>query len=433
MRIEVDGGGFDSAAEAFFTGNQVAAIHYNSLVGKLRGYAAMAGDDKTSEDFVASYDTAAREAVGAGNDLVDGLATLGILTATSVENHRKANAGSVYGKPPPVYDGSGSLPEGPVDVAEFTPPSALGGDNADLPEFWNHVVDHLQGWTWPNADTGKLREAATAWKNYGDSVDRLTSYCDTAIAMFQGQKSPEIPLAIDAAKDFKQQITDAATEFRAIGQACSDYADQVENTREVIKGFLQDLAIEAGISVAVGVVVGLFTFGGGAAAGGGIAAWRAVACARKIIKALTALRAVRAVAAVANTLPKIRSVRTALAKFKNIKAVRASQKGVGDKLWTPGKFKSNPKNALEHFRKHKDEFPDCQNAKDYVDKARHFMTDPPPGTLTKVREPGGDIIRYDPQSNTMGIMDKDGTLKTMFKPDPGKHKHPTNLDYFHAQ
>jgi WXG100 family type VII secretion target len=241
--------------------------------------------------------------VGAANDIVDAFATLGVLTATTVENHRKANAGSVYGKPPPVYDGSGNLPEGPVDVPEYTPPSALGSDNEDLPEFWNHVVDHLQGWTWPSADTGLLREAATAWKTLGDSVDRLTSYCDTAATMFQGQKSPEVPLAIDAVNDLKTQLTEGAAEFRAIGQSCSDFADQVEQTREVIKGFLQDQAIEAGISVAAGIIVGIFTFGGGAAAGGGIAAWRAVACARKIITALKALKAVKAVADIARAAP----------------------------------------------------------------------------------------------------------------------------------
>lgn len=190
MRLDIGGGGYDSAAEAFASGNQVAAIHYNTLIGKLKGFGSMAGDDRSSEDFVANYDTAAKDAVGAGNDLVDSLAALAILTATSIENHRKANAGSVYGRTPPVYDGSGSLGEGPVDVAEFTPPTALGGDNQDLPEFWNHVVDHLQGWTWPSADTGKLREAASAWKSFGDSVDRLTSYCDTAISMLEPQKSP---------------------------------------------------------------------------------------------------------------------------------------------------------------------------------------------------------------------------------------------------
>ncbi|WP_207083174.1 hypothetical protein [Nocardioides sp. S5] len=37
-----------------------------------------------------------------------------------------------------------------------------------------------------------------------------------------------------------------------------------------------------------------------------------------------------------------------------------------------------------------------------------------------MREPGGDVLRYDPESGTLGIMTKDGVMKTMFKPDAAK-------------
>lgn len=33
---------------------------------------------------------------------------------------------------------------------------------------------------------------------------------------------------------------------------------------------------------------------------------------------------------------------------------------------------------------------------------------------------GDDILRYDPASGTLGIMSKDGVMKTMFKPEAGK-------------
>lgn len=416
MRIDVGGGGFDSAAEALFTGSQLAASYYTTLTGKLAGFGAMAGDDKSSEDFVASYDTAAKEGVGAANDIVDAFATLGVLTATTVENHRKANAGSVYGKPPPVYDGSGSLPEGPVDVPEYTPPSALGGDNEDLPEFWNHVVDHLQGWTWPSADTGRLREAATAWKALGDSVDRLTSYCDTAVTMFQGQKSPEVPLAIDAVDDLRTQLTEGAAEFRAIGQSCSDYADQVEQTREVIKGFLQDLAIEAGISVAAGIIVGIFTFGGGAAAGGGIAAWRAVACARKIIAALKALKAVKAVTDIARVAPKLTKVRSALEKFKDARALRAAVKAANT---TKTKLTHSPKQLQKKF-KHAKDFDVEGNfnpakAKEFQKALDDFVD--APSTLARTGTYRGQnvVFNYDPATRLCVIQGTNGTFVSGWK------------------
>ena len=86
----------------------------------------------------------------------------------------------------------------------------------------------------------------------------------------------------------------------------------------------------------------------------------------------------------------------------------------------PGQVPLQPQERLKHFTKHKDEFPGVNNAKEYVEAAKKFMTDPPAGTYTRVREPGGDILRYDPKSGTLGIMTKDGVMKTMFKPDPAK-------------
>ena len=51
-----------------------------------------------------------------------------------MQNHRRANAESVYGRPRPTYEG-GVPGDGPVEVAAFTPPSSLGGDNEDMPDW----------------------------------------------------------------------------------------------------------------------------------------------------------------------------------------------------------------------------------------------------------------------------------------------------------
>jgi hypothetical protein len=105
VRLEVSGTSYDSAAEALYGANQVAAMAYDSLTDKLAGYHALGGDDASSEEFVAGYDEAARGAVDALRLLVDGLGTLGDVTFASVQNHRRANADSVYGRPRPTYDG----------------------------------------------------------------------------------------------------------------------------------------------------------------------------------------------------------------------------------------------------------------------------------------------------------------------------------------
>jgi len=435
VRLDVAPSGYDSAADALFGGNRVAATAYTSLTGKLGGLGAMAGDDTTSGEFASTYDEAARDTVGACGDLVNALATLGSLTSASGDNHRRANADSVYKKPPPVYDGTGGMPaEGPVDVEDFAPPTSLGGDNEDMPEFWNLVVDHLQGYGWPNADTGKLREAATAWRSMGTSVSHLTGQCDSAVYMLEGQRSPEIPLARSAINDVRTQITGISEQCNDLAQACEDYATQVESTRETIKGLLRDLAIEIGATAVVSGIASFFTFGGAAAVGAGVAVSRAISCASKIIKVLAALKAIRAIGTMARTLPKIRGIRTALAKFRNVSAARNASKGINGQLWSggrwTGRFRANQKNALKHFNKHKDEFPEFANSKQYVEGAKRFMTDPPPGTYTRIRESDGAILRYNPDTNTLGIMSKDGVMNTMFKPDPAKHRFPNNWEYF---
>jgi hypothetical protein len=390
----------------------------------------MAGDDTTSEDFVENYDAAATDTVAAFAELTTAYGNLAVLTSTSGANHREANRRSVYRKGGGP-DGDDREPQ-PEVVSPYTPPSSLGGDNADMPEFWNLIVDHLQGYAWPSADTGKLREAASTWRAAAGTIDRAPSYATVASAQIGAQRSPEVPFATSALRELGTQSKDLAAQCRELATACDDYAEQVDQTRQTIKDLVRDLAIEIGATAVVSGIASFVTFGGAAVVGGGVATARAIACANKIIRVLAALKAVRAVAVMARTLPKIRSIRTALKKFQNIRAVRRAAKSVDKQLWSPGKWKSNPKNALKHFNKHKDEFPGVRNAKEYVEAAKKFMTDPPAGTYTRVREPGGDILRYDPSSGTLGIMTKDGVMKTMFKPDPAKlpKKYSDVWDYF---
>src|SRR5688572_14545536 len=133
----------------------------------------MAGDDNTSDEFAAGYDTAAADTLGAARDLRGALAGPARLTSTSGGNHRRANASSVYGAYPPAYSGDqfDEVPLTTVTVPAYTPPSAVGGDDPGTPEVWDLITDHLEGWTWPGADTGRLRQAAATWRQFGTMLD----------------------------------------------------------------------------------------------------------------------------------------------------------------------------------------------------------------------------------------------------------------------
>ena len=105
---------------------------------------------------------------------------------------------------------------------------------------------------------------------------------------------------------------------------------------------------------------------------------------------------------------------------------------ISSPLWTAGKTDSAPANALRHFNDHGADFPGLNNSLEYVADAQSFLRSPPPGTLTRLRT-NGDVVRYNPGSNTFGVMDSSGAPRTYFRPDPAQHGYPTNLDYFNAQ
>ena len=100
-------------------------------------------------------------------------------------------------------------------------------------------------------------------------------------------------------------------------------------------------------------------------------------------------------------------------------------------MWTSTKNRSRAGNAYRHFRDHGADF-GARNALEYVRMAQDFLRNPPPGTLTRTR-PNGDVVRYNPHSDTFGVMDSSGAPRTMYIPDPAIHGYPTNLDYFYAQ
>lgn len=61
---------------------------------------------------------------------------------------------------------------------------------------------------------------------------------------------------------------------------------------------------------------------------------------------------------------------------------------------------------------------DAQSAEDFLDKVARFTSRPPPGTETATR-PNGDTLLYQPSTNTFAVVARDGTARTMFKPDDG--------------
>ncbi|WP_303011708.1 VENN motif pre-toxin domain-containing protein, partial [Rodentibacter pneumotropicus] len=92
---------------------------------------------------------------------------------------------------------------------------------------------------------------------------------------------------------------------------------------------------------------------------------------------------------------------------------------INDKnIWSETKKFSSQENALSHWEKHKNEFPELKNSDDYLNYVHDFIKNPPEGTLIKERN-NGDKLFYYPEKNTFISINKDGVPKTMFKPEAG--------------
>ena len=101
-------------------------------------------------------------------------------------------------------------------------------------------------------------------------------------------------------------------------------------------------------------------------------------------------------------------------------------------IWSSTGSKTSVENTLGHWNKHGAEFPQFQNAKQYVQGAHNFVHTPPSGTHIKTRA-NGDKVFFDPATDTFAVQGANNAPKTMFKPDPAQHGYPSNLDYFNAQ
>jgi len=102
--------------------------------------------------------------------------------------------------------------------------------------------------------------------------------------------------------------------------------------------------------------------------------------------------------------------------------------------WSRGQQMTSAQNLLRQWQLYGSDFQQAKNVGDYLSMASTFLRSPPAGARSGVRA-NGDVVRWHPETNYFGIMDKFGKPKTFFipRPGPGGHGYPTNEAYFNAQ
>jgi hypothetical protein len=102
----------------------------------------------------------------------------------------------------------------------------------------------------------------------------------------------------------------------------------------------------------------------------------------------------------------------------------------GTERWSskPGK-ETSAENARGHFEKHvvkKNEFPELKTEKQYIDAANDFVTNPPKTAEIFVRE-SGEVMIYDPPTNTFAVRTPEGPPATFMRPKNGAKYWETQL------
>ncbi len=322
--IEVDSLSYDDAALAFERANQSAALVFDTVSGKLAHCGAMAGDASLAAEFASAYDEAAQSALAAIGDLVDAFSTCGRLTAASLENHGHAeNRSVISGRT--VFDGTPCV-AGYVAVLPCSLPSSLGGDLGGLPGWASWILDQVEGFVWPDADTDLLREAAACWRSASVQVADLAAYCTTAIRSFTNLRSPEVPIAIEVTESMAARCQAVADQCGVVARACETYADHVDEQRAAILDLVHDLIRDAVIIQGIGIVLGAFTAGTTAAGAAALNAARIAAAAPRFLRIISTLRSLASTCAAPLRVAAsaLRDVRLELSVFRHARITLAS-------------------------------------------------------------------------------------------------------------
>ncbi|MCW2792755.1 MAG: hypothetical protein JWO76_1853 [Nocardioides sp.] len=290
MRLAVEGGGYTQACEALYSGNHDVGSTMLDLSSTVDGGASMAGGDTCGQAWAQQYDPAAAKALEAGAKMADAFARLANLTNASLVNHKAADGGALLSPSPysQANDGDHDPDHWSESISLGTPPSAYGG-TGDEPGWWHWISGHVGGWFWPDADTGRLRSVGAGWQKAADAMNANADWADSAIASLEIERSPEISVAVRALRDLKTHCAGLGDAFHELGQACLDYADDVDAKHEEIEHELTSF-IEWTVGIELGgAILGAFTLGAGEGAAQAAEAAEVANAASKVIGILTKL------------------------------------------------------------------------------------------------------------------------------------------------
>ena len=323
--VEVDSTGYVDAVGQLAGANRAVIDAVSTLTSALAGCGAMAGTDTGGEEWAAQYDPAAAKLVQTGCTMGSALANMANLLNGSLANHAGAEHGAMIYPGEPLADAGDSDPSHGIEALSTpAPPSAAGG-TGDQPGWWHWIASHVEGLLWPDADTGKLRTAGAAWIAAGHAISDQRYAVDAADAALYAITSPEMADVHGACTDLSTYLSDLGAAYLAIGKACNDYAQHVDDKHQEVEDELTSF-IEWTIAIeGAGAVLAFFTAGISEAAAQAAEAGEVANAATKVIRILNELielaRTVKT--AIESAIKAVVGLPLTLARFVNAKLVKA--------------------------------------------------------------------------------------------------------------
>ncbi|RUR01593.1 toxin glutamine deamidase domain-containing protein [Labedella endophytica] len=269
-----------------------------SAQSALSNTGGMAGNEDSAQEFIDAYGEGAVNTLDAAGSYAQALRALDTLLGDTANAY--TDAGTV-GTLETVATRSPSSTPG--SAATFSVPSAKApGAVGPLGEFQEFVMDALAqlGVVLPDADSGKLGEAASAWSAFSTAISDAASELDGTLTNLA---SMDIPQATDirAARDsISEKLGEIATGATGLSDLCAEQKKNVDAMWEEIGWFLGQMAAEIALDLGLGALLTVATAGAGAPLVAGKIALTVLNWARKIanlVQKLVALTRMNALAA----------------------------------------------------------------------------------------------------------------------------------------
>jgi hypothetical protein len=432
--LDVHPVGFDTAARVFggdVAGGVGAAVEV--LLTALDPCYGMAGTDDNAQHWAPPYDTGARTAITAFDDLATAAFGLAALLEQCAINYAGAEAACLPGQSAT----QSATRWARIHPTRHHPPPAAAGLALPEPEGWS-LLAHLIARLWPNGHQDLLHTAADAWHTAATTLHNLRPVLDHAVRQVADQQhAPEIADAITVLTHYTTATAQLAQHCSHLANTCHDLAHALDQAHTTIAHQCLDFLNTTIAAETAGGLLAAATAGLAEAAAQAIvirAGYTAATTIRHTIDTLTTLTTDIATnldtlttrlttlsqdlePTLARTTIQASVARPGIAGVTDVPATSTALTRLEHSIQVcpPAFTWANPTRLMQHFVDHAKDFgADTPSA--YARMARDFLERSRlDGLPTKVDRAG--VVRvYEPASNTFGVYNAQGRTITFFKP-----------------